>query len=121
MKLKLETWLDFFILFIFLIKIVFVISAVGHIVLSHAPNKSDRTNIIDDKLMYLKERTEFVFIISMAILLIYHFQPYVPIRPIDRETTFLFFLFGWVLIITADWNIFVKEAPWYKSIVSILQ
>lgn len=121
MKLKLETWLDCFIFFIFLIKIIFVISALGHIILSLSPNKTDKSNKIDTTLLYWKERTEFVFIISMAILLIYHFQPYVPIRPIDRETTFLFFLFGLVLIITADWNIFVKEAPWYKSIVSILQ
>ena len=120
MKLKFETWLDFFIFFIFLIKIVFVISALGHIMLSLSPNKTDKSHKIDATLIYWKERTEFVFIISMAILLIYHFHPYLSKKTIDSETTFLFFLFGWVLIFTANWNLFVKEAPWYKTIVSIL-
>ena len=118
MQLKLETWLDFFIIFIFFIKIVFIVSAIGHIILSHST--SDKAAKIDPKLLYWKERTEFIFIISMAVLLIYEFNPRLQKKPIGQETGLLFFLFGWVLILTAKWNLFITESPWYKKIVNNL-
>lgn len=119
MQLKFETSLDFFIFFIILIKIVFIISAIGHLILSHSTNTKAKQ--IDPKLVYWKERTEFIFIISMAILLIYHFNPRLSKKPISEETALLFFLFGWILIFTAKWSLFVTEAPWYKQFVSSLQ
>ncbi len=116
MRIKLETSLDYFIFFIILIKIVFIISAIGHLILSHSTNSKAQN--IDPKLIYWKERTEFIFIVSMAILLIYHFNPRVSKKPIGEETALLFFLFGWVLIFTAKWSLFIHEAPWYKNIVN---
>ena len=113
MRIKLETSLDYFIFFIILIKIVFIISAIGHLILSHSTNSKAQN--IDPKLIYWKERTEFIFIVSMAILLIYQFHPRLSKKPIDQETSFLFFLFGWVLLFTAKWSIFIKEAHWYKT------
>lgn len=118
MQLKFETSLDFFIFFIILIKIVFIISAIGHLILSHSTNA--KAEKIDPKLLYWKERTEFIFIISMSILLIYHFHPRLSKKPISEETALLFFLFGWILIITAKWGLFFKEAHWYKRIISNL-
>ena len=115
--MKFETTLDFFVFFIVLIKIVFIVSAVGHLILSHT--SSNKAKQLDPKLVYWKKRTEFIFIASMAILLIYHFKPGKN-KPISSETSLLFFLFGWILLFTAEWNIFFKEAPWYKKIVSIL-
>jgi hypothetical protein len=62
------------------IKIVFVVSAIGHVALTHLPKtalmKKMDINLDekDAKLMYWKERTEFIFFASMAILLIYHFM-----------------------------------------------
>lgn len=119
MQLKFETSLDFFIFFIILIKIVFIISAIGHLIFSHSTNT--KAEKIDPKLLYWKERTEFIFIISMSILLIYHFNPRLSKKPISEETGLLFFLFGWILIFTAKWSLFVTEAPWYKQLVSTLQ
>ncbi len=116
MRIKLETSIDYFLLFIVVIKVIFVLAAIGHIILSHSANK--KAAKADPKLVHWKERTEFIFIISMAILLIYHFNPRWPQKEINSETSLLFFLFGVVLIITADWNIFVTESPWYKRIVS---
>ena len=123
MKFKLETKLDFFLLFIVCIKLVFVVSAIGHLCLSHVPNKEDnntKTNKIDTNLVYWKKRTEFAFIISMSILLVYHFNPYVSETPIHPESKVLFFMFGLVLMLTANWSLFIKEAPWYKRIVNTL-
>jgi hypothetical protein len=110
---------DVFIYFIIFIKIIFAFSAVGHIVVTHVPNNTLEEKY-DAKLIYWKERTEFMFFVSMAILLIYHFIPGKN-KPIDKETALLFFLFGWVTLITAKWNLFFTEAPWYKKLVSILQ
>jgi hypothetical protein len=118
MEIKFEKWIDYLIFFIILVKIIFIISAIGHIYFSHSTKPNAKK--IDDKLLYFKERTEFVFIISMSILLIYHFNPRFSKQPINSETSLLFFLFGWVLIITAKWGLFITEAPWYKEIVSNL-
>ena len=118
MEIKFEKEIDYLIFFIILVKIVFIISTIGHIYFSHSTIKSAKN--IDDKLIYFKERTEFVFIISMSILLIYHFNPRFSKTPINSETSLLFFLFGWILILTAKWSLFITEAPWYKEIVSNL-
>lgn len=119
MKLKYETKFDWFIVFIVVIKIIFVISAITHIFMSHSHNPKLKDDL-DPKLVLLKERTEFVFIISMAILLIYHFIPGKN-KVVNKETAFLFFLFGIVLLITAKWSLFITEAPWYKRIIQSLQ
>ncbi len=117
--MKFETSLDLFILFIVLIKIVFVLSAIGHLVLSHSSN-TDLQKKADPKLTYWKERTEFIFIISMSILLIYHFKPGNN-KQVSEETSLLFFLFGIILVLTAQWSLFIKESPLYKRIVSSLK
>jgi len=122
MSLKFETSVDYLLFFIIFIKIVFVVAAVGHLLLTHMPsnvsnyvsNKASKN--IDNKLVYWKERTEFIFIVSMSILLIYHFRPNNKPISIDKETALLFFLFGWILIITAKWNIFFSEARWFQLI-----
>jgi hypothetical protein len=111
--LKLDTGFDFYILFIILIKMVFVVAAIGHVILSHTNTRLDK---YDAKLVYWKERTEFVFVLTMALLLIYHFNPRFHSKPMSGETKLLFFLFGWVLLITAKWDIFIKESPWYEKI-----
>lgn len=110
---------DVAIYFIIFIKIIFSLSAVGHIVITHIPNNTLEEKY-DAKLVYWKERTEFIFIVSMAILLIYHFKPGKN-KPIEKETALLFFLFGWITLITAKWNLFFTESPWFKIFSSSLQ
>ena len=114
-----EDKLDYFLTFIIIIKIIFALSAVGHIVLTHIPNDTLEKKY-DSKLVYWKERTEFVFVASMAVLLIYHFKPGKN-KPINEETSILFFLFGWITLITANWGLFFTEANWYKNLVSALK
>jgi len=111
MALQFITSLDFFVFFIIVIKIIFVISAIGHLILTHLTIGQS----LNSKLVYWKERTEFIFIVSMSILLIYSFRVN-HMQPITKETALLFYLFGWILLITAKWSIFIKEAPWYKVI-----
>lgn len=119
MKLKFETTLDYFIFFIVLIKIVFILSAIGHLVLKFSHNDKAKEEA-DPKLIYWKERTEFIFIVSMSLLLIYHFRPsHVSKVPISEETALLFFLFGWILLFTSKWSLFFKETKWLKWLKSL--
>lgn len=55
-----------------------------------------------------KYRVEFIFTILMACLLIYLFYPNRKEHLlIDYETRLLLYLFGFILIITADWGSFI--------------
>jgi hypothetical protein len=113
--LKLDTGLDVYIVFLIIIKCIFVAAALGHLILAHTTSYFDK---YDDKLVYWKERTEFIFVVSMSILLIYYFHPFIKSGPMSSETKLLFFLFGWILLVTAKWKIFITEAPWFQKIVN---
>lgn len=116
--LKLDTGLDFYVFFLIIIKTIFVIAALGHLILAHTTSSFDK---YDTKLVYWKERTEFIFVVSMAVLSIYYFHPFIKSNPMSSETRLLFFLFGWVLLVTAKWKIFVTEAPWFQKISNSFQ
>ncbi len=123
--MNLDTPIDFFVLFIVIIKIVFILTAIGNVIFTHIvkKNAASATDAASARvaatraanLAYWKERTEFIFVICMAVLLIYYFKPG-NTRPLNSETSLLFFLFGWILIITAKWNVFFTQAKWYSSI-----
>ena len=119
--MNLDTPIDFFVLFIVIIKILFILTAIGNVIFTHivkknAASATDAANATRAaNLAYWKERTEFIFVICMAVLLIYYFKPG-NTRPLNSETSLLFFLFGWILIITAKWNVFFTQAKWYSSI-----
>jgi hypothetical protein len=115
LDLKLDTGLDFYVVFLIIIKCIFVAAALGHVVLAHTNTTFDK---YDTKLLYWKDRTEFIFIVSMSILLIYYFHPIIKSGPMSAETKLLFFLFGWILLVTAKWKIFVIEAPWFQKITN---
>jgi len=109
---------DTYVTFIFLIKIGFAIMAITHIYLkAKGQEKSD----LDKKILYWKERFEFIFIALMSILLIYLFNPRVDRSVlVDSETKVLLYLFGFILLLTAKWDIFIKETRLFKNISSSL-
>lgn len=99
-----ETLLTFFIT---LVKIVFITSSIGHLILSQSTNETAEK--IDIKFLYWKEHMEFIFIISMAILIIYYFSPISSRKPISEDIRMLFFLFGFTLIFTSKWELFITN------------
>lgn len=101
---RFETKLDYFLFFIVIVKLLFIFAALAHLLLSHSTNK--RADEVEPKLLELKKKTEFIFIISMSVLLIYYFFPNSPKKQIDDEISLLFFLFGIIMILTADWSAF---------------
>jgi len=99
---------------IFLIKIVFFILASTHLYLKL---KNQNGSNLDKEILFWRERVEFIFTSLMAILLIYLFNPQKNrIFMINNETQTLLFLFGFVLIITANWKTFLKESGMFKKI-----
>ena len=108
---------DMYVTFILLIKIGFVLMAVAHIYLkAKGKEKSD----LDKKILFWKERFEFIFIALMSFLLVYVFNPrYDNINLLDKETKILLYLFGFILLITAKWDLFIKESPFFKKFQNV--
>ena len=70
---------------------------------------------------FWKDRIEFIFIAFMSALLIYIFNPRVDrTKYINYETRLLFYLFGFILILTANWKIFFKESPLFKDLQKVV-
>ena len=106
---------DYFISYIILNKLIIVLFGIWHYYLVKTNKEGTKLANI---LVYWKERCEFMFIISMALLCIHLFNPFLDRRvPINRETQILLFAFGIIILITSDWNIFFNESRW----LSVLQ
>ena len=66
-------------------------------------------------MIYWRDHIEFLFICSMALLLIYLFRPGRE-KQLNNEEKMLLFLFGWVLLLTANWGEFFKDAKWINYV-----
>ena len=112
------TYFDTYIYIIFAVKICFILMAITHIYLKATGKSNSKLN---KTIFYWKERFEFIFIVLMSILLVYLFNPrYQNQVLINRETKLLLYLFGFILLITAKWDIFIEEAPWFKKFQSVI-
>jgi len=108
--------MDYFELYIYsiiAIKIGFILCVLTHTYLKY---KGQENSDLDKKVKYWKERFHFIFEIQMAAFLIYLFNQRDP-RPVsvEGETKLLLYLFGFVLIITAHWSVFIEEAKWFDD------
>ena len=107
-----------YIYLIFFIKIVFILTSIMQLYLNL---KGKKTSELDKKIVYLKEKFEFIFVFLMSLLLIYLFNPLTNnINIIDKETKTLLFLFGLILLITANWETFITESLLFKRIQNIV-
>ena len=105
-----------FVIFIYVLKIAFVILSLAKLYLI----KKDPKNKWIDTIIYWKDRIEFIFVICMALLLIYVFLPSSKNTPLDKHTQMLFLLFGALLLFTAKWEIFVSESQTIKTLQKIV-
>ena len=110
--MKFQSWYDYFVVFIVIIKISFFILSLSLIYLKIKNHGKSETEIMKN-LTYWKERVEFVFILDIAILLTYLFYPKreKPI-PIDNVSRSLLFAYGILISLTAKWDLFFKESRW---------
>ena len=123
--------LDNYIYFVFFIKIIFIILAIINRYLKKQipaeekeKNKSDKIKKqieTQQKIEYYKTRIELLFKFLMSLLLIYIFNPRQNrIHLINYEAKLLFFLFGIILVVTADWKHIFEESQIFIDIQSIL-
>ena len=109
---------NIFIGIIFVIKIIFIMLAITHVYLKI---KGDEKSKFGKNIAFWKKRTEFIFILLMAILLIYLFNPISnKTNLIDKEAKILLYLFGIILLITSKWSEFIHESKWFKYIQKIM-
>ena len=107
-----------YVILIILVKVLFVILAVSHLYFKVKGKAGSET---DQKIVYWKERVEFVFIFLMSLMLIYLFNPRsTRDLKLDFETKLLLYLFGFILLITAKWNIFIEESPIFKKVQEVV-
>ena len=82
-----------------------------YIIRIYLNHKGDKTSYFFKNIEYLRERFEFMFIILMALLIVYLFNPIKnKMDMIDKETKILFFTFGIILLITSKWSVFINES-----------
>lgn len=110
---------DIFISIIFVIKIIFTMLAITYLYLK---TKGDENSKLYKNIAFWKKKTEFIFILLMAILLIYLFNPRADkINLIDKESKLLLYLFGILLLVTSKWSEFIHELKWFKYLQKIMQ
>jgi len=125
--------LDKYITFIFIIKIIFIILSIVNLYLKKQialeekekqENKSDKIKKqleTQQKIEMLKTHVELLFKFLMALLIIYIFNPRENrLYLINYEAKVLFFLFGIILIFTANWKQIFKESPLVIYIQNVL-
>jgi hypothetical protein len=112
-------YFDKYVILTFIFKILFAILAGLHLYFK-VKGKTDSET--DKKIVYWQERTEFIFVFLMSLMLIYLFYPR-STKPIviDFETKLLLFVFGIITLIGAKWDIFIKESPVFKKIQKIVK
>lgn len=118
----LDKFLVPFIYFIIGIKTLFLFSTLSNLFLTKIIKNDSLIKKYSDKLNKIKEQTEFAFIILTSLLLIAIFYPRQNnMKYINNHVKLLFYLFGWILIITANWNLFFHESPILKKISDSLK
>lgn len=111
--MKFNTWYDYFVVFIILIKVLFVVLSASLLYLKIKDEGKSQTETMKN-ISYWKERVEFIFIANMSILLCYLFYPRreKPIA-IDNEARILLYVYGLLILLTAKWDLFIKESKWF--------
>lgn len=87
------------------LKIMYISSSLMH-KYNHF-NKNSFFYKYDDMMVWLKEVTEFAFVLLMCLLLIFIFHPGKQnIGYMTKEIKLLIYMFAWIMIVTANWKDF---------------
>jgi uncharacterized membrane protein len=68
-----------------------------------------------EEIRVYKTRTDFVFMVSMAFLFIFVFNPWKNNdKYLDTHSKYLMYLFGFIILFTSDWNTFISDSTILK-------
>ena len=82
-----------------------------------------KDTLFSTNVLFWADRVEFIYTFLMAILIIALFKNAVKVGVLciyDKETIFLMYVFGFILLFTADWNEFISESTIITNIQNIL-
>jgi uncharacterized membrane protein len=103
-----------FIIFLILLKVVFISLAVTHFYYKRTNQENTKKN---KNVVYWKSRIEFIFVVAMSLLMLYLFSPSRgPQITITGETKILLFLFSCILLLTAKWENFFHTSKWFNQL-----
>jgi hypothetical protein len=116
---------DNYVSFIIFIKILFILFAIITFLLKtkikYSKNNDKKIISIYNNLSLCKETLELFFIISTALVCIIVFCPFYKDQVIiDKHTRLLLFLYGIIIIITADWSVLTKLPTWFTDVQKIV-
>lgn len=101
-----------YIILVIIIKVIFLLLLIysfyiKHLVKKYPNNKNYKISL--EKIDKFKYKVEFIFTIAIALLLIILFNPNRKKHlTIDHEARLLLYVFGFLLIISADWENFIQ-------------
>ena len=102
----------FYILFIFLIKIIYYIFA---LLLIYFTKKKNNKYI--EICTFWKQHTEFVFTILLSLLIIILFNPFFnETTLLNKKTQALLFAYGIIVLTNSQWGLFFKESNIFKML-----
>uniref|UniRef100_A0A6C0EEL4 Uncharacterized protein n=1 Tax=viral metagenome TaxID=1070528 RepID=A0A6C0EEL4_9ZZZZ len=111
-SLQSNTFFYYFIYFIILMKGLFLFFAMWNFYLKKKNGRggdSGNKTKLEKRISYYKNLTENIFIVLVSILLIYLFNPYHDNKYLDdKYVKVLFFIYGFLMLITFDWSEFVR-------------
>ena len=115
--------MNYYIIFIFIIKLLFLYFAIQtkHYSLKLKKDPKNKEYLQKEQInSYWKNRTEFIFILLMSFLILQLFNPR-STKPLllDYETKLLLCIYAIIILITADWQTFIGESPELKYLQSI--
>lgn len=97
-----------------ILKIVYVICVFWMLYMRF---KKRQAEPIYSKLEYWKERSEILFICGMSFMLIHLFNPFSSKSlVITQEEKISIYSFGWVILLTINWEVFIKESEIFRLI-----
>ncbi len=96
---KFEKAIDYFLFFMLIVKFIFLISAVGHVITIRSNNPKIKQHEL--LMRRISGTTEMIFIFGMSLFLIYYFFPRRRQFEINRETAVLLFAYGIVMLLGA--------------------
>ena len=82
-----------------------------------------KDTLFSTNVLFWADRVEFIYTFLMAILIIALFKNAVKVGVLciyDKETIFLMYVFGFILLFTADWNEFISESTIITYVQNIL-
>ena len=82
-----------------------------------------KDTLFSTNVLFWADRVEFIYTFLMAILIIALFKNAVKVGVLciyDKETIFLMYVFGFILLFTADWNEFISESTIITNIQNML-